>query len=110
FHVARRPSQNGRGSWSNWYYKTIRRFCGFVHTWLEVVDCVGSTTFDLLLRALWICKHHCARDSDVHTISRRNYCSRYATISRGPFVGVFFKPGSVVNSLRHNTSSNLFWR
>ena len=77
---------------------------------MEVVARFSFTAVDLLLRALRLRQHHCARDGDVRAVSDRNSRGRCAAISRRSFTRVFLKLVSIADSLWNNSRADLFRR
>lgn len=62
----------------------------------------------VLLRSLWICEHHGARNSNVYPLSYRDSCSWSPLIRGGVIPRLFFQSERLADALRHNASSNLF--
>lgn len=70
----------------------------------------GLASAGLFLRTLRLRQHHGTRHGHVRSFSRGHSCGRRASLSCSVVVGIFFQPGRVVNSLWHDSRTNLFRR
>ena len=77
---------------------------------MEMVDGAGGAVVDLLLRALRLREHHCARDGDVCAVSDRDPGCGSACIPRGVVAGVFLEPRRIADALRNHPRANLLRR